>query len=193
MSRRLYIADTHFGHENIIRIDGRPFKSLDEMHEVMIERWNAEVNNDDHVYIIGDMCFKAKDEHLDLVKNLKGNKHLIIGNHDRLTNARYKKQFVEITNYKKLTDRLDNKEVPVILSHYYIPFYDTHYRNGILLHGHSHVTGESMVERDITKMMKDKGFPCQIYNVGCMYPYMDYTPRTLQYIVENYKEWENAW
>lgn len=188
MSRKLYIADPHFGHENIIRMDGRPFKSLDEMHKVMIERWNAEVNNDDHVYIIGDMCFKAKDEYLDLVKNLKGNKHLIIGNHDRLTNARYKKQFVEITNYKKLTDRLDNKEVPVILSHYYIPFYDTHYRNGILLHGHSHVTGESMVERDITRMMKDKGFPCQIYNVGCMYPYMDYTPRTLQHIVENYKE-----
>ena len=35
-------------------------------------------------------------------------------------------------------------------------------------------------------MLNRQGFPCEIYNVGCMYPYIDYTPRTLQYIVDHY-------
>ena len=30
----------------------------------------------------------------------------------------------------------------------------------------------------------------QIYNVGCMYPYIDYAPRTLQQIVDGYEQWQ---
>ena len=30
----------------------------------------------------------------------------------------------------------------------------------------------------------------QIYNVGCMYPYIDYTPRTLQQIMDGYERWQ---
>ena len=31
-----YIADTHFGHENVLKFDKRPFRSVDEMDEVLI-------------------------------------------------------------------------------------------------------------------------------------------------------------
>ena len=27
--------------------------------------------------------------------------------------------------------------------------------------------------------------PCQMFNVGCMLPYMDYTPRTLDEIIQS--------
>ena len=33
-----YIADTHFGHENIIRFDNRPFANVEMMQNDMIER-----------------------------------------------------------------------------------------------------------------------------------------------------------
>ena len=35
-----YIADLHFGDENIIAYDNRPFLNVSEMNEVLIERWN---------------------------------------------------------------------------------------------------------------------------------------------------------
>ena len=94
-------------------------------------------------------------------------------------------------DYKKMSDIVNLSSRPVVLSHYYMPFYDTHYRNGILLHGHSHMTPESYDEREITQALVAKGYPMEVYNVGCMYPYMDYTPRTLDEIVAGYKELTN--
>lgn len=38
-----YIADTHFGHENIIRFDKRPFANVEMMKNDMIERWNKKL------------------------------------------------------------------------------------------------------------------------------------------------------
>lgn len=52
-----YIADTHFGHENVILLDSRPFVTVDEMDREMIERWNEKVQDADDVYILGDFCY----------------------------------------------------------------------------------------------------------------------------------------
>ena len=37
----LYTADLHFGHNNIIKYDSRPFKDADDMDHVLIELWNG--------------------------------------------------------------------------------------------------------------------------------------------------------
>ena len=54
-----YISDPHFGHANIIGSCGRPFESLQQMDETLIERWNAKVGNNDHVYIGGDFAHRS--------------------------------------------------------------------------------------------------------------------------------------
>ena len=192
--RKLYISDLHLGHVNVTRagrdFDNRGFKNLDEMHKHIKTKWNANVNKADHVYVLGDIAWKVNNQNLDyykeLINELNGNKHLIIGNHDKFINDRFKKLFEEVIPYKEVSDTVNGINKRVILSHYYMPFYNHHYRNAVLLHGHSHNSAESEMERRITSMLNRQGFPCEIYNVGCMYPYIDYAPRTLQYISDHY-------
>ena len=54
MAQKFYISDCHFGHNNVIQYDKRPFASVDEMDEIMIENWKKRVKEEDEVYIIGD-------------------------------------------------------------------------------------------------------------------------------------------
>ena len=76
-----YVADTHFGHENIIKLCKRPFASVAEMNEALIENWNKRVKGGDRVYILGDMFYKTVDAE-EILDRLKGENHLILGNHD---------------------------------------------------------------------------------------------------------------
>ena len=193
-NRKLYISDLHFGHINVTKkgkdFDNRGFKDLDEMHDYITKKWNANVGNSDNVYILGDCCWHVGSNNFgyykELLSNLKGNKHLILGNHDKIVNKKYEALYVGVYHYKEVQDIVNNVNKKIILSHYYMPFYNQHYRNAILLHGHSHNSAESDMERRLTAMLNRQGFPCEIYNVGCMYPYIDYAPRTLQYIVDHY-------
>ena len=77
------IADTHFHHENIIKYSGRPFKTVEEMDEEMIKRWNNKVAKDDIVIHLGDFALGSKKEISNLRKRLNGSIILIKGNHDK--------------------------------------------------------------------------------------------------------------
>lgn len=58
-----YTADTHFGHENIIRICCRPFTSVAEMDAALIANLQNKVGEEDDLWILGDLVFgkAAKD------------------------------------------------------------------------------------------------------------------------------------
>lgn len=77
-----FISDTHFGHKNILEYEkeARPFSTLEEMHEVMIERWNNTVKPNDIIYHLGDFAFGK--HWVAIAKHLQGKKRLIMGNHD---------------------------------------------------------------------------------------------------------------
>jgi calcineurin-like phosphoesterase family protein len=81
------IADTHFGHAkslSFIQPDGsplRPFSSVEEMDETMIERWNATVGKHDTIYHVGDVVIPRAS--LKILSRLNGRKILIRGNHDQ--------------------------------------------------------------------------------------------------------------
>ena len=48
----LFISDTHFDHTNIIKFCKRPFKSTNEMNEVMLDNWNSTVKKNDIVFLL---------------------------------------------------------------------------------------------------------------------------------------------
>jgi calcineurin-like phosphoesterase family protein len=74
-----FTSDPHFGHARIIELAKRPYKSVEEMNEDLIVRFNRRVGPKDTVYFLGDVSFKHPKQFLD---RLNGRKHLFIGNHD---------------------------------------------------------------------------------------------------------------
>jgi len=77
------IADLHFGGENIIRYENRPFSSVEEMTQVLIDNWNAVVTEEDTVFVLGDFSTgQSKEQDASILKRLKGRKILVMGNHD---------------------------------------------------------------------------------------------------------------
>ena len=180
-----FTSDLHFGHENVIRFDNRPFNTVEEMDEEMIKRWNAKVGKGDIVYVLGDFIWKAAtNEAVSIIRRLNGQIILIKRNHDRfLHNAAAKKALAGIKDYDDICVTLeDGTTRRCILSHYFIPFYNGHRYQAIHLHGHSHFTEESAEEVRITTELNEKGYDLKIYNVGCMY--WNYTPVTLDEILE---------
>lgn len=77
-----FTADTHFGHANILRFCNRPYKSVEEMDEALIDNWNNTISGRAKVYILGDFAFVDHKKYLD---RLRGKKILIIGSHDSMS------------------------------------------------------------------------------------------------------------
>ena len=81
--RIFLIADTHFGDENIRLYEERPFPDTDTMDRELIRRWNSVVDDHDLVYHLGDFCSGGQERCRELLSQLKGQKILVMGNHDQ--------------------------------------------------------------------------------------------------------------
>ena len=186
MGKIFFTADLHFGHENVIGFDNRPFSSVEEMDAELIKRWNEKVSAGDLVYVLGDFIWKTRNNDAPaLLNSLNGQKYLIKGNHDRfLHNAKAIAALAAVKDYADICVPLaDGTSKRCILSHYFIPMYIGSRYGAIHLHGHSHVSVEADIEIKIAAMLKEQGIPNKIFNVGCMY--WNYYPVTLDEILES--------
>lgn len=75
-------SDWHFMHQQPFIYEPRGFNNAYEMSEAIIARHNAIVQPDDDVYILGDLMLNNNELGLSCIKQLKGNLHIIRGNHD---------------------------------------------------------------------------------------------------------------
>ncbi len=82
MTEIWFIADTHFGHENIIEYEKRPFPDVETMDQHIIKKWNDKVAPNDLVYHLGDVSLHKKARTKEILSELNGTKVLIRGNHD---------------------------------------------------------------------------------------------------------------
>lgn len=179
---KFYIADTHFDHYNILAFDHRPFITVEEMNKTMIDNWNSVVRHDDEVFILGDFCWGKEARWVELLEQLNGQKTLITGNHDIKPN-KCRRYFVDVQEKKTIEDG----EHKIVLCHEPIPCFRNHFYGWYHLYGHVHMSFEwNMMEHDRYLMEQLYTKPCEMYNVGCMLPYMNYTPRTLDQIIEGY-------
>ena len=116
--------------------------------------------------------------HPECLAKLKGNKHLIIGNHDDVTDLRIRQLFIEICDYKELSDNQNGINQKLVLSHYPIMMWNGQHRGSILLYGHLHNSIEEELFQKYLTMFNEDRKPmegeqlCRAYNVGaCLWNY----------------------
>lgn len=85
-----FTADHHFGHTNIIKYCNRPFNNIKEMDNVLIYNYNLLVRPEDTVFFLGDFAMNNSENYVShMTSRLNGQKHLILGNHDRMRAKAY--------------------------------------------------------------------------------------------------------
>lgn len=101
LPKTFFMADTHFGHEDIIHFERRPFADGAEMNQVLIANWNRVVGTDDRVFLLGDFALGEQELITKWVRSLNGYKILLLGNHDREYPCSWWQQtgFAEVISY----------------------------------------------------------------------------------------------
>lgn len=126
-----FTADHHFGHKRIIELARRPFASVEEMDEEMVRRWNAVVAPGDMVYHLGDFSFA---DHTPYLSRLKGQKRLILGNHDHSNRVKAAKGWATVDSLLHVTV----EDVPLVLCHYGLRVWNRAHYGALHFYGHSH-------------------------------------------------------
>lgn len=123
-----FTSDLHFNHNREFLWKERGFSSLKEMNETIIENWNSIVNEDDIVYVLGDVVFGDLDEGKAYLERLHGSIKLVLGNHDGNTKIemyrtlpnieilgystifQYKKHHFYLSHYPSITGNFDEEK-----------------------------------------------------------------------------------
>lgn len=133
-----FIADTHLGHRAIIKftnaagIRHRPFDSIEDHNEHIVNSINSVVGKNDKLYILGDVVFGTANLHyLSRINCL--NLYLIAGNHDCYSSHTY------LEHFNKIFGQIEYKS-KIVLSH--MPVHEMEVgvgnRYALNLHGHLH-------------------------------------------------------
>lgn len=121
---RYFISDLHNYDPNIIMYEHQNFEDIEEKRSTIVKNWNAVVNTNDIVYLLGDIG------NPEILTSLKGTIVVVAGNHDNVDALRNMYPYMEISSYPIMVGGY-------ILSHEPITFIpkECPYLN---IHGHLH-------------------------------------------------------
>lgn len=124
-----FISDLHLGHENMAIHRG--FANADEMNNHIITKWNSVVHKRDTVYILGDITME-KSKYYPLLAQLKGDKNVVLGNHD------LKQHVPLLLPYVMGVAGMIQYKEEFILTHCPIHPSELNFRFKYNIHGHDH-------------------------------------------------------
>lgn len=162
------ISDHHFFHSNIEKYAQRP---PDHM-ELLVKRHNEVVTDNDKVLFLGDLTFSSKEKTMEMISRMKGDKYLILGNHDHHTIGWYEELGFKVSEpvYKIFANSAG--AYPVLITHEPVPYLPDTYYN---IHGHIH-----------RGLKTDFDLTDRHYNVSC--EVLDYRPKPIYEILAIWKE-----
>lgn len=133
-----FTSDTHFGHANIIKYCGRPFASVKEMDEVLVQKWNDTVTSKDTVYHLGDIAMGDWAISRANLFKLNGQIFYLTGNHHSYKFIPPSWQRLGAGYGWELIPARDPVPVNISLNHYAQRIWNKAHHGAIHLFGHSH-------------------------------------------------------
>lgn len=137
-----FVADTHYNHRNLVAgeskwssKDGcRPFSTLREHDDWLVDFINMHVLEDDELFHLGDWSFGGIQRIMEFYDRLTcHNIRMIKGNHDHHL-MKYEDKFVSLKHY----DEILTDGVSIVLCHYPLESWNNMERGAYHLHGHVH-------------------------------------------------------
>lgn len=162
-----FTSDTHFGHANILRYCDRPFGSIKEHDEALLQRAWETVGAEAVLIHLGDVAFGREAAHF--VDRLPGaTRILVAGNHDE-------QKTLEAPGWDRVVPYLEltltggrGGSRRLVLSHYPFEVWNGGHKGVMHLHGHSHGR--------LPSLLKDRGGSRLDVGVDCF----DYRPVSLE-------------
>lgn len=138
-----FTSDLHFWHKNICKYCNRPYNTIEEMNQGIIDNWNSVVKDDDIVYLLGDMGFCGIEKLRSLISQLKGHIRLVQGNHDsdKVVNRLIEEGLIEgvaTLCYITITGDEECPDQELTLCHFPMIDWANKERGAWMIHGHQH-------------------------------------------------------
>lgn len=133
MGKKYFIADLHNMDKNIIMYEHRHFENINMMRKTIIDNWNKTINDDDEVYLLGDIG------DIEILSQLNGKIIIVIGNHDNADEIRKEYPNIEVNIHPIMVDSLWLSHEPIG----YMPP-ECPYLN---IHGHLHRFNYGLLDR----------------------------------------------
>ncbi len=142
-----FSSDHHFGHLNAMMgwagqkgaQRPRPWQSLEDMTEGLIERHNSVVKPGENCYFLGDMFWRTfgLENALSVMNRLNGNHYYVLGNHEEMMeHDALRRRFIWVKDRAKI--RPDKRYPSIVLDHYAGRVWDGSHKGNFQLYGHSH-------------------------------------------------------
>lgn len=157
--RVFFTSDPHFYHKRVIEYSKRPFSSVEDMNEKLIERWNSKVRPKDPVWLLGDVIFGGASKLAPIAERLNGEIHVVLGNHDPF--RLMANTFTSVQFYKEL--RFENQHL--VLMHYPIESWNSMHHGSIHLHGHTHGNSKLTYNRMDVGLDANNWYPVSLEEV----------------------------
>lgn len=143
-----FSSDWHLGHANIIKYDKRPFKTVKEMDETIIQNITSVLKKGDKLYFLGDFSLTKNpneiEGHMKAISYTGVDLFFIKGNHDKSDIVKLYQKYGSYLGEQKAIyindkDAHEGKQM-IVLNHYAMRVWDKSHHGAWHLYGHSHHT-----------------------------------------------------
>lgn len=129
-----FISDEHYGHKKIIEYCNRPFSSVEEMNETIIENSNKVVSNEDVTIHGGDFTLwkNVNGIYKKYINRLNGKHIFLKGSHDYWLDGKANQIWEKLISLQGVPKNY------VVVCHYAMRVWARSHYNSFQLYGHSH-------------------------------------------------------
>jgi len=131
-----FTADPHLGHKNVIKYCNRPFNTVEEMDETIINNCLEVLKPKDTLNILGDFAWHKPiaERALHAIKETGAKIRFIWGGHDKQIQNIIRRY----ADYTGTLETITIENQPIVLCHYALRVWDRKHYGAWNLYGHSH-------------------------------------------------------